>query len=72
MSRDDPHIELHEGDETFDPDDARTMSPRRTSEDLEKMGQDARRQLSQSVALLPSWLMMLSSQVNGPPSKTSC
>jgi hypothetical protein len=49
VARDDPHIELQEGDETFEPDDARAMSPRRTSEDLEKMSQDTRRQLSQSV-----------------------
>jgi hypothetical protein len=49
VPRDDPNIEIREGDETFDADDARAMSPRRTSEDLEKMGQDARRQLSQSV-----------------------
>jgi len=49
VARDDPHIELQEGDETFEPDDARAMSPRRTSEGLEKMSQDSRRQLSQSV-----------------------
>jgi len=49
IARDDPHIELQEGDETFGSDDARTMSPRRTSEGLEKMSQDSRRQLSQSV-----------------------
>ncbi|KAH8595085.1 hypothetical protein B0O99DRAFT_512686 [Bisporella sp. PMI_857] len=47
VPRDDPHVEIQEGEETFDPDDARAMSPRRNSEDLEKMGQDTREKLSQ-------------------------
>lgn len=46
-----PKIELEDGDETFELDDARAMSPQRTSGDLEKMSQDARRQLPQSAPL---------------------
>ncbi|KAF1345625.1 hypothetical protein EJ07DRAFT_185944 [Lizonia empirigonia] len=38
-----PHVELKE--EEYDDDDARTMSPRRSSEEIEKMGQDARQAL---------------------------
>lgn len=49
VARDDPKIELQEGDEEFDEDDARAMSPRRNSEDLEKMSQEARAELSQYV-----------------------
>lgn len=49
VPRDSPCVELKEGDEVFDDDDARAMSPRRNSEDLEKMSQDARAQLSQYV-----------------------
>ena len=42
-------MELQEGDEVFDEDDARAMSPRRSSQDLEKMSQDARAQLNEYV-----------------------
>lgn len=47
VPRDDPRVEIQPGEEAFDEDDARAMSPRRNSEDLEKMSQDARAQLSQ-------------------------
>jgi hypothetical protein len=47
IQRDNPRIEIQKGDETFHPDDARAMSPRRNSEDLEEMAQSARKQLSQ-------------------------
>lgn len=53
MPRDAPNVELKKGEEVFDEDDARAMSPRRNSEDLEKMSQEARAQLSQSVLALP-------------------
>lgn len=53
VPREHPRVELKEGDEVFDEDDARAMSPRRNSEDLEKMSQDARAQLNEYV-ILPS------------------
>lgn len=43
IPRDSPQVELKE--EEYDDDDARTMSPRRSSEEIEKMGQDARQAL---------------------------
>jgi hypothetical protein len=43
IPRDSPNIELKE--EEYDDGDARTMSPRRSSEEIEKMGQDARQAL---------------------------
>jgi hypothetical protein len=43
----DAKVELSRDEEVFDEDDARAMSPRRNSEDLEKMGQEARAQLNQ-------------------------
>jgi hypothetical protein len=49
VPRDAPNVELKKGEEVFDEDDARAMSPRRNSDDLEKMSQEARAQLSQSV-----------------------
>jgi hypothetical protein len=53
VPREHPRVELEPGDEVFDEDDARAMSPRRSSQDLEKMSQDARAQLNECV-LYPS------------------
>lgn len=61
MPRDAPNVELKKGEEVFDEDDARAMSPRRNSEDLEKMSQEARAQLSQSVPALPLSALSLTS-----------
>jgi hypothetical protein len=47
VPREHPRVELKEGDEVFDEDDARAMSPRRSSQDLEKMSQEARAQLNE-------------------------
>jgi short coiled-coil protein len=49
IPRESAKVELNKSDETFDEDDARAMSPRRSSQDLEKMGQDARAQLNEFV-----------------------
>jgi hypothetical protein len=54
VPREHPRVELKEGDEVFDADDARAMSPRRSSQDLEKMGQEARAQLNEYVFLPPT------------------
>jgi hypothetical protein len=43
IPRDSPHVELKE--EAYDEGDARTMSPRRSSEEIEKMGHEAREAL---------------------------
>lgn len=45
VPRDSPHLELH--DETYGEDDARTMSPRRSSKEVEKMGEEVRRDLQE-------------------------
>lgn len=45
VPRDSPNIEMKEEEEEYDDGDARTMSPRRSSEEIEKMGQDARNAL---------------------------
>jgi hypothetical protein len=52
VPRDHPAIEMEEGDEIFDENDARTMSPRRSSEDVEKIGIEARKELSKYVHLI--------------------
>jgi hypothetical protein len=43
IPRDSEQVELKE--EEYDDGDARTMSPRRSSEEIEKMGQEARQAL---------------------------
>ncbi|RKF60477.1 hypothetical protein GcC1_165002 [Golovinomyces cichoracearum] len=57
VPREHPHVELREGEEVFDEDDARAMSPRRSSRDLEKMSKEARDQLQQHARLLQKSLL---------------
>ena len=45
IPRDSPTVEVK--DEQYDPDDARAMSPRRNSEEIDKMGDEARHALEQ-------------------------
>ncbi|KAF9728977.1 hypothetical protein PMIN03_009166 [Paraphaeosphaeria minitans] len=52
IPRDSPHVELKE--EEYDDGDARTMSPRRSSEEIEKMGQEARQALIDPHAWTPT------------------
>jgi len=59
VPREHPRVELKEGDEVFDEDDARAMSPRRSSQDLEKMGQEARAQLNELVPCQPRILFIV-------------
>lgn len=47
IPRDSPQVELGEEEEEYDENDARTMSPRRTSEEIEKISQEAREALIQ-------------------------
>lgn len=47
VPRDHPEIEIEE--EEFPPDDARAMSPRRNSADLERLGKEARQTLQEWV-----------------------
>lgn len=63
VPRDAPNVELKQGEEVFDEDDARAMSPRRTSKDLEKMSQEARAQLSQHAKLLHESLLEIFNRI---------
>lgn len=49
IPRDSPKVELRPEDEEYDEDDVRNLSPRRTSEVTEKLGEDARRHLIEYV-----------------------
>ncbi|KAJ4292698.1 hypothetical protein N0V90_009361 [Kalmusia sp. IMI 367209] len=61
IPRDSPHVELKE--EEYDDGDARTMSPRRSSEEIEKMGQEARQALIEQAKALQASLMEIVDRV---------
>lgn len=45
VSRDSARVEIEPDEEEYEPDDVRSMSPRRTSEVIEKLGEDARQRM---------------------------
>lgn len=61
IPRDSPHVELKE--EEYDDGDARTMSPRRSSEEIEKMGQEARLALIEQAKALQASLLEIVDRV---------
>lgn len=61
IPRDSPQVELKE--EEYDDGDARTMSPRRSSEEIEKMGQDARQALIEQAKALQASLLEIVDRV---------
>jgi len=63
VPREHPRVELKEGDEVFDEDDARAMSPRRSSQDLEKMSQEARAQLNEHAKVLQKSLLEIFNRI---------
>jgi len=63
IPRDSPNVEMKEEEEEYDDGDARTMSPRRSSEEIEKMGQDARQALIEQAKALQASLMQIVDRV---------
>jgi len=61
IPRDTEEVELQ--DEEYDDGDARTMSPRRSSEEIEKMGQEARQSLIEQAKVLQASLMEIVDRV---------
>lgn len=61
VPRDHPEIEIEE--EEFPPDDARAMSPRRNSADLERLGEEARQSLQEQAKALQSSLQALAERI---------
>lgn len=55
VPRESVHIELD--DEEYDENDARTMSPRRTSEEIEQMGTEARQAMMEQAKQLQQSLL---------------
>ncbi|KAF8866393.1 hypothetical protein BDZ45DRAFT_270649 [Acephala macrosclerotiorum] len=63
VPREHPKVELNEDDEEFDEDDARAMSPRRSSQDLEKMSEEARAQLNEHAKVLQKSLLEIFNRI---------
>lgn len=63
MPRETSKVELNRDDEVFDEDDARAMSPRRSSQDLEKMSQDVRAQLNEHAKVLQKSLLEIFNRI---------
>jgi len=61
VPRDTPNIELT--DEEYGPGDARTMSPRRTSEEVDRLGESARQALIQQAKELQDSLLQIVDKV---------
>ncbi|KAH7012406.1 hypothetical protein B0J12DRAFT_445265 [Macrophomina phaseolina] len=59
IPRDNLQVELGDEDEEYDENDARTMSPRRTSEEIEKISQEARQALIQQTKALQASLLSI-------------
>ncbi|EAS33516.2 bZIP transcription factor [Coccidioides immitis RS] len=62
VPRDHPEIEIEE--EEFPPDDARAMSPRRNSADVERLSREARETLKQQAKTLQSSLQALAERID--------
>ncbi|ORY14176.1 hypothetical protein BCR34DRAFT_241849 [Clohesyomyces aquaticus] len=61
IPRDSPQVEMKE--EEYDDGDARTMSPRRSSEEIEKMGAEARRAMIEQAKALQASLLEIVDRV---------
>jgi hypothetical protein len=61
VPRDDPRVELEE--EEYEEGDARTMSPRRTSEEVDKLEESARQALIQQAKALQESLLQIVDRV---------
>jgi len=67
VPRDQPNIELVE--EEYGPEDARTMSPRRTSEEVTRLGENARQALEQQAKELQESLLQIVERVESVKSE---
>ncbi|CAG8982610.1 hypothetical protein HYALB_00008102 [Hymenoscyphus albidus] len=59
----DSRIQMEDGEEEFDEDDARTMSPRRSSQDVEQMSRDARAHLDEHAKKLQQSLLEIFNRI---------
>ena len=63
VPRDSDNVELREDEEEYDDDDVRCMSPKRSPEDVEKLGEEARNCLMEQARQLQASLMAIVDKV---------
>jgi len=63
IPRDSPYVEVKPEEEEYDEGDARTMSPRRSSEEIDKMGEGARQALIEQAKALQQSLLEIVDRV---------
>ncbi|KAH9902327.1 hypothetical protein F4778DRAFT_120388 [Xylariomycetidae sp. FL2044] len=63
VPRDSTEAEIEPSEPYFEPGDVRAMSPRRTSEDLEMMGKEARAELHRHARALQDSLLMIFNRI---------
>jgi len=63
VSRDSERFEMSEEDEVYEPDDVRSMSPKRSMEVINKLGEDARQHLIEQAKMLQASLLAIVDRV---------
>lgn len=63
ISRDSPKVELNEEEQEYEPDDVRSMSPKRSMADIDKLGEDARHHLIEQAKALQASLLAIVDRV---------
>lgn len=63
ISRDSERVEMTEDEEIYEPDDVRSMSPKRSMETINKLGEDARQHLIEQARMLQASLMAIVDRV---------
>jgi len=63
IPRDSPKVELDQEEEEYEPDDVRSMSPKRSMADINKLGEDARNHLIEQAKALQASLLAIVDRV---------
>lgn len=63
IPRDSPRVELNQEEEEYEPDDVRSMSPKRSMADINKLGEDARHHLIEQAKALQASLLAIVDRV---------
>ena len=63
ISRDSARNDMGDQDETYDADDVRSMSPKRSMETIDKLGEDARQHLMEQARMLQASLLAIVDRV---------
>lgn len=69
IPRDSPNVELSSNEEVYEEGDARAMSPRRSSDEIEGMGEEARTQMEEQAKSLQANLLEIVERVESVKSE---